>query len=355
LSNWYIRRNRRRFWRSRTETEASGGRQPPDAPANPSAWEPDKLAAYQTLYETLVALTKLLAPAIPFLAERMYQNLVVGVRAQGAEGSGSPESVHLCEYPTVDSSLLDESLNHRMATAQRVVSMGHRLRESADRRVRQPLAELKYACTSQQDADDIERLKDVIADELNVKTITREPNLDRLVHYLYKPNLKTLGPKLGKLLNAVKTVLPNLPEQIMAPLRKGETVTLKVNGEQVVLAPEDVMVSTEQASDWAAADDAGVQIALSTLLTPELMREGAARDFIRQVQQLRKDHDLEENDRIAITWQSADTEVAAAIEEWRETILNETRAATITQGATEAKPVTIGSTDVQLAIARTTT
>jgi len=338
LSNWYIRRNRRRFWRARSE-EASGGRQP--------AWEADKLAAYQTLYETLVTLTKLLAPCIPFLAERMYQNLVVGTGA-----SGAVESVHLCEYPSVDTTLLDESLNHRMATAQRVVSMGHRLRESADRRVRQPLAELKYACANAQDADDIAKLADVIADELNVKKITPAGNLDDLVHYSYKPNLKTLGPKLGKLLNAVKSVLPSLPEQIMSPLRKGQTVTLKVNGEEVVLSPEDVMVSTEQASDWAAADDAGVQIALATKLTPELSREGAARDFIRQVQQLRKDHDLEENERITITWSSPEPEIAAAIEEWRDTILNETRGNTIEPGSTNAKPVTIGSTDVQLEIKR---
>jgi isoleucyl-tRNA synthetase len=112
------------------------------------------------------------------------------------------------------------------------------------------------------------------------------------------------------------------------------------------------MVSTEQASDWAAADDAGVQIALATKLTPELIREGAARDFIRQVQQLRKDHDLEENERIIVTWQAAEKEIAAALGEWCDTILAETRAVRLDQGATSAKPVTIGSTDVQLEIKR---
>ncbi len=347
LSNWYIRRNRRRFWRARSEPEASA----------PGAWDPDKLAAYQTLYETLVTLTKLLAPCIPFLAERMYQNLVVGAvdsgSHQGADAPRSPdvpESVHLCDYPSVDPALLDESLNHRMATAQRVVSMGHRLREAADRRVRQPLAELKYACANAQDADDIARLADVIADELNVKRITPAGNLDDLVRYLYKPNLKTLGPKLGKQLNAVKNALPELGDKVLGPLRRGEPVTVTIGGSEITLAPEDVMVSTEQASDWAAADDAGVQIALSTKLTAELMREGAARDFIRQVQQLRKDHDLEENDRIAVTWQSSEPEIAAAIDEWRDTILAETRADRIEQKATDAKAVTIGSADVQLAI-----
>lgn len=340
LSNWYIRRNRRRFWRSRSDLPTTNYPLPTD-------WDPDKLAAYQTLYEVLVTLAKLLAPCIPFLAERMYQNLVVGVKAQGAK-----ESVHLCEYPAVDTALLDESLNHRMATAQRVVSMGHRLRETADRRVRQPLAELKYACTSAQDADDIARLADVIADELNVKKITPADNLDDLVHYTYKPNLKTLGPKLGKLLNAVKNALPTIGDKVLAPLRRGESVNITVDGSEIALSPDDVMVSTEQASDWAAADDAGVQIALATKLTPELIREGAARDFIRQVQQLRKDHDLDENERIIVTWQSAEKEIAAALSEWRDTILTETRADQINQGTTSAKPVTIGSTDVQLEIRR---
>jgi isoleucyl-tRNA synthetase len=342
LSNWYIRRNRRRFWRSRSDLPTTHNPQPTD-------WDPDKLAAYQTLNETLVTLTQLLAPCIPFLTERMYQNLVVGTKAAGAK-----ESVHLCDYPSVDPALLDESLNHRMATAQRVVSMGHRLRETADRRVRQPLAELKYATASAQDADDIAKLADVIADELNVKKITPADNLDDLVHYLYKPNLKTLGKKLGKLLNAVKTALPELGDKVLGPLRRGESVTITIEGSEVALAPEDVMVSTEQASDWAAADDAGVQIALATKLTPELIREGAARDFIRQVQQLRKDHDLEENERIIVIWQSVEPEIAAALSEWRDTILTETRADRIDQGATSAKPVTIGSTDVQLEIKRAT-
>jgi isoleucyl-tRNA synthetase len=386
LSNWYIRRNRRRFWRVRTEargqtsevSEGSGIRDqgsegkdsgfriqdsaggvaravPIHNPQPTPHWEEDKLAAYQTLYETLVTLSKLLAPCIPFLSERMYQNLVVGsVNAQGADAPRAPESVHLCDYPVVDAALLDESLNHRMATAQRVVSMGHRLRETADRRVRQPLAELKYACANLQDADDIAKLADVIADELNVKKLTPATNLDDLVHYTYKPNLKTLGPKLGKQLNAVKSALPTLGDKVLGPLRRGEPVTITIDGSEIALAPEDVMVSTEQASDWAAADDAGVQIALSTKLTPELIREGAARDFIRQVQQLRKDHDLDENERIVVAWQSDDADVAAALTEWDETIRAETRASRIEPGPVNAKAVTVGSADVRIAFARVT-
>ena len=201
LSNWYIRRNRKRFWKAREEGQGAKG------------WDTDKLAAYQTLYEVLLTLTKLLAPCIPFVTERMFQNLT-GTSSSPAPGS-SPSalglsSVHLQPYPEVNSALVDLSLNHRMALAQRVVKMGHRLREEANQRVRQPLAELKYACANPQESAEIAALADVIADELNVKQITHADNLDALVHYSYKPNLKTLGKKLGKLLGAVKDALTTL-------------------------------------------------------------------------------------------------------------------------------------------------
>lgn len=253
--------------------------------------------------------------------------------------------------------LLDESLNRRTATAQRVVKMGHRLREEANQRVRQPLAELQYACSNPQDAADIAALADVVADELNVKKLTSATNLDALVHYSYKPNLKTVGPKFGKLLNAIKTALPTIDGKLLAPLRKGESVTVPIGGQDVTLAPEDVLVSTEQAADWAAADDAGIQIALSTVLTPSLIREGMARDFIRQVQQLRKDHDLEENEKIEVEWAPVSENVElveAAVTEWLEPILSETRATAITPAGSlgEAKPVLIGEAEIRIAIKR---
>ncbi len=357
LSNWYIRRNRKRFWKAREERA-------PDV-SRGSEWDVDKLAAYQTLYEVLVTLTKLLAPCIPFVTERMFQNLTASGRRESAESdSGDTRSdsadlrlplasVHLQPYPEVNHSLIDTSLNHRMALAQRIVKMGHRLREEANQRVRQPLAELKYACANPQESAEIAALAEVIADELNVKQITPADNLDALVHYSYKPNLKTLGKKLGKQLGAVKDALTTVDAGTLAPLRKGESVTLTIAGQPVTLAPEDVLISTEQASDWACADDTGIQIALSTILTPALTREGMARDMIRQVQQLRKEHDLEENDRITIRWSAAAgvAEFETMVAEWRETILTETRADRIEQRATtDGKPVQIGEVEVRLSI-----
>ncbi|MEZ6051860.1 MAG: class I tRNA ligase family protein [Planctomycetaceae bacterium] len=327
LSNWYIRRNRRRFWRSKDASDS------------------DKTAAYQTLHEVLLTLTKLLAPSIPFLAERMYQNLASGGRQspvtqdeagagevdgalnkQGVDTPRSPGSVHLCDYPTVDESKLDPALNRKTAAVQTLVRLSHRLRETAELRVRQPLAELQFAANDAEIAAALEQSADIIADELNVKTVTRAEHLDELVSYAYKPNLKTLGPKYGKLLGAIRKELPEMEGALLAPLRNGKPVTVTLGGEEVTLEPDDVLVSTEQASDWASGDDAGIQVALSTALTPELLREGMARDFVRHVQQARKDAGLEITDRIQVQASVDEPEAKQAIEEWATYIQNETLA-----------------------------
>lgn len=325
LSNWYIRRNRRRFWRSR------------------DAQDQDKLAAYQTLYEVLVTLTKLLAPVIPFLAERMYANLVRNSDA------AAPESVHLCDYPEVDPALLDPALSERMELAQLVVNLGHGLREKTNLRVRQPLAELQFACGTPRQREAIENLADVIREELNVKKLTARDNLDDLVTYQYKPNLKTLGPKFGKGLGSISKSLANINPKTLAPLRRGETVTLAIDGVDYALAPEDVLVSTQQAADWVSADDRGVQIALSTVLTTELKQEGNARDFVRQVQQLRKDADLEIEDRIRVFYLTDDKETVAAIEAWDDYVRKETLADVVKRveaRAPQAKDVLVGAVEI---------
>ena len=333
LTNWYIRRNRRRFWRSKDASDT------------------DKTAAYQTLYEVLVTLCKALAPTIPFISERMYQNLVGGLREKADTAS---ESVHLCEYPLPDKSLLDPTLNLRTSTAQLVVKLGHKLREEKTLRVRLPLAELKFACSTAEQRAAVEHLGDVIKEELNIKQVTSADNLDDLVSYSFKPNLKMLGPRHGKLLGVIRTELPKLDPAILAPLRSGGSVTVELGGEQIELGPDDVMVSTEQASDWSCADEDGIQIAISTVTTPELEREGMARDFVRQVQQLRKDADLPIQDRITVQFQSDGSEIATAVTEWADYIQNETLADSIQSGeaAVDVKPVSIGDAKSQIWIAR---
>ena len=349
LSNWYIRRNRRRFWRSKDASDT------------------DKNAAYETLYEVLVTLCRLLAPGIPFLTERMYQNLVLGqdllgsgIRehseaARNADQSGYtstlPSSVHLCDYPTADTSLLDADLNLRMASAQKVVRLGHKLREESNLRVRQPLAELRFASSNADTAAAIAKLGDVIGEELNIQKVIRQDNLDSLVKYAYKPNLKTLGPKYGKLLNALRTKLPELGDAVLAPLRRGQNLTVELEGQSVDLTPDDVLVSTEQAAEWVCSDDSGIQVAISTILTPELIREGMSRDFVRQVQQLRKDANLNIQDRIKVEYHSPDKTVQAMVAEWGDYIRGETLADTIDFSASpgvETKSVNVGESVVNI-------
>ena len=349
LSNWYIRRNRRRFWRSKDASDT------------------DKTAAYETLYEVLVRLSQLLAPCIPFLTERMYQNLVLGRQLSTADPSTGvglseahpstalalPESVHLCDFPTSDSSLLDEDLNQRMAAVQVVVKLGHKLREENTLRVRQPLAELQFSAKNQTTAAAINHLADVIQEELNIEKVTQQDNLDDLVGYSYKPNLKTLGPKYGKLLGLLRTKLPELGDATLAPLRQGENLSVEIDGNTIDLTPADVLISTEQAEDWVCADESGLQIAISTVLTDDLKRKGMSRDFVRQVQQLRKEADLHIQDRIRVEYHSEDNLVQAMIAEWSDFICGETLAESIEFVSTapeNTKQVSVGDSPVTIHI-----
>ncbi|GAB5441253.1 MAG: hypothetical protein Fues2KO_16020 [Fuerstiella sp.] len=350
LSNWYIRRNRRRFWRSKDASDT------------------DKTAAYETLYEVLVRLSQLLAPCIPFLTERMYQNLVLArdvsdfleseisnLKSQIANSNGSlPGSVHLCDYPSADAGLLDKDLNRRMAAAQQVVKLGHKLREENTLRVRQPLAELQYAAADDQTAAAIGQLSDVIKEELNIEQITQQANLDDLVGYSYKPNLKTLGPKYGKLLGVLRKQLPELGDDVLAPLRRGENLTIDIDGNTIDLTPDDVLISTEQAADWVCADESGIQIAISTVLTDDLIRKGMSRDFVRHVQQLRKDAGLHIQDRIRIEYHSEDNQVQAMVAEWSDYIRGETLADDIefiSSPPADAKTVSVGDAATTIWIA----
>lgn len=335
LSSWYIRRNRSRFWRSK------------------NAGDQDKLAAYQTLYEVLVTLTKLLAPMIPFLSERMYQNLVVNSQGTNQSSGGNPESVHLCAYPSTDFAILDRDLNENMATAQAVVALGHKLRVEANQRVRQPLPELRVSTSSPAQRDAIDRLSDVIREELNVKKVTMSESLADIVKYTYKANLKTLGPKYGKLLNLLREKLPTLSGDLLAPLRTGQSVKITLDGHEITVAPEDVQVGTEQATGWNCTDDRGIQLALSTELNPSLVREGMARDFIRQVQQLRKDADLEIENRIGVEYFTDDEQVIEMLVQWADLIQGETLADQLSPLAVspdEISPVNIGDEKVFIRI-----
>lgn len=335
LSSWYIRLNRKRFWRSK------------------NAGDRDKLAAYQTLYEALVTLTKALAPMIPFLSERLYQNLVVNADLPDRQHGDIPESVHLCAYPEPDFTILDRDLNERMSTAQLVAALGRKLRDEVNLRVRQPLPELRVSTSTPAQRDAIERLNDVIREELNVKKLTLSESLADIVKYVYKANLKTLGPKYGKLLNLLREKLPTVDGNVMVPLRSGQPVTITLDGNEITLAAEDVQIGTEQATGWVCADDRGVQLALSIELTPALIREGMARDFIRQIQELRKKADLEIENRIIIEYSTLEAQVLEMLSEWAELIQGETLAdklIRVSQTDSEFTSVKVGDFEVLVRI-----
>ncbi|MBX3439205.1 MAG: isoleucine--tRNA ligase, partial [Planctomycetaceae bacterium] len=250
---------------------------------------------------------------------------------------------------------MDPELNWRTQQVQTLVRLAHRLRETAEQRVRQPLAELRFACADERQAAALEQSTDIIADELNVKAVTREDHLDDLVRYSFKPNLKTLGPKYGKLLGAIRNELPQVDPQLLKALRNDESVTLVLGGEEVTLAPEDVLISTEQASDWASGDEAGIQVALSTALTPELIREGMARDFVRHIQQARKDAALDITDRIRIAYATDDADAQKAAQEWSAYIQSETLADALEskpQVGAAARSVLIGESQVLFVMSR---
>jgi len=319
LSNWYIRRNRRRFWRSRGEDDR------------------DKLAAYQTLYEVLVTLCKLLAPIVPFLTERIYQNLVRSSTADITQFSvlSTRPSVHLADFPEIYAALIDESLSFRMAVAKQVVATGHALREQAKQRVRQPLSELRVAATDPHQRDAVERLAPVILEELNIKRLTIAESLGDLTSIAAKSNFAALGPRYGKQVPAIAAALAAVPPELLRKLQAGESIALTVDGRIVDLAPSDVNIQVSTKAGWFVGDAGPVQVAIDATVTPELAREGLGRDVVRQIQQYRKDLNLEIQDRIAVTFHADDAELARAIAEWESYIRQETLCDSLAAGSAD--------------------
>ncbi|MGI5939760.1 MAG: isoleucine--tRNA ligase [Thermoleophilia bacterium] len=272
LSNWYVRRSRRRFWKSEADT--------------------DKLAAYLTLNECLITLSTLLAPFTPFLAEELYQNLV-------AERSPDvPESVHLTDWPVADEAFIDEDLSFRMATARQVVNLGRAARNSAQIKTRQPIEVVVVAAGPQQRSA-VAGLADVVAEELNVKTIEYAEGAGELVSYVIKPNYRTLGPKFGKKMPAVAAAVAALPaDEIGDRVGDGRSVMVEVEGGEYEFTPEDLIVEAHEREGFKVEREGGVAVAISTHLSPDLLREGLARELVHHIQNTRKAADFQIDDRI---------------------------------------------------------
>jgi len=298
LSNWYLRRSRRRFWKSESDD--------------------DKHAAYATLYEALVTVSHLLAPSMPFLAEEVYQNLVRKVDSKAAE------SVHLADWPAWQPALVDDKLNREMLLVMKLASVGHAARNKANRKVRQPLLEVAFSVGNADEMRVIELYEEILADELNVKRVRSLDTAGEVVSYTLNPLPKQLGQKYGRRFPAIRTALAALEaEEAGRRLLDGHAVEVNVEEEVFNILPEEVEVRALAREGYAVASEGAILAALVTDLTPELVHEGLAREFVRRVQDLRKQADLDISDRIRLFY-SATPGLSEAVHAFTEYIVGET-------------------------------
>ncbi|MGC3970812.1 MAG: DUF5915 domain-containing protein [Pirellulales bacterium] len=334
LSNWYVRRSRDRFWAEDKQDQ-------------------DKLDAYWTLYECLVTTTKLIAPFTPFLAETMWQNLAVAGCGNGKDGaSRTLESVHLCDYPTPDAAAIDAALSAQMNLMREVVSLGRSARMGAKLKVRQPLAKVEICLASNAHQGWLEQHCELIREELNVKKVEFATRADEYVAYTVLPDLKKLGPKLGKRLPLVKQALAKVDAAaLLRQLEAENKASLELADGPLVLDAEEVQVRLQAKPGWAAARCAAGVVVVSTEVTPELVAEGLARDFVHSVQNIRKDLDCGYTDRIEIGVVGEAGEAVAALGAFADYIRSETLATALKfEAAAGVAPVEVSVGGVMLQV-----
>jgi len=301
LSNWYVRRSRDRFW---SEDKNA----------------PDKLDAYWTLYECLLSTAKLVAPFVPFLAEAIWRNL-----AAAEFGKRVLESVHLADFPQVDEAAIDSNLSQRMSLVREIVSLGRAARMGAKLKVRQPLAKVEVILADRAQQPWLQDHAGLIAEELNVKLVEFTEKADQYISYTVLPDLKKLGPRLGKQLPELKKYLGSADAAaLLAEMEKSGNVTLKLPGGDVVLDSQDLQVRLQAKAGWAAAQGALCVVVLATELDDVLVAEGLARELVHSIQTARKDLNLDYTDRIEIAIVTEDAALGDAAERFRDYIQGET-------------------------------
>ncbi len=294
LTNWYIRRSRRRFWKSQDDT--------------------DKRQAYDTLNYVLLQLSKIAAPFVPFISESIYRNL---------RTDAMPESVHLCDFPEADRAQRDEALEADMAIVMTIVRMGRQLRTDHSLKVRQPLASLHIVSHSAALLERIKGYGDIICEELNVRELAYDTNETSLAVLKGKADFRKLGPRMGPNMGAAAKVIAQLDQDALVAITAGEGVTVSVAGESVELAASDVMIERAPKDGLVVASEGDIVVALETALDADLIAEGLAREFVNKVQSMRKTADFEVTQRVVVRF-VADAEVAAAVAMHTETIQGET-------------------------------
>ncbi len=316
LSNWYIRRNRRRFWKGEQGE--------------------DKQAAYDTLYECLLTISKLMAPLAPFFSDWMYQAL-----------SGSEDSAHLALYPEVNDNVIDAPLEKRMESAQIVSSLVRQMRERAKLRVRQPLSRILIPVARRSEIDELRKIEDIIRDEVNVKRVEYiEAGDSDVIKLKAKANFKSLGAKLGAMMKAVAMRVQKLSQDELRAYQSSGSLTLDIDGTTATLEHGDIEIFAEDVEGWLVSSEGIITVALDTAITPELLSEGIAREFVNRVQNLRKDSGFDVTDRIGIYVTSESHEVLEAVSKFTDLIQQETLATAISIDA--PAPVESSSADFDI-------
>ncbi|WP_114777666.1 isoleucine--tRNA ligase [Botryobacter ruber] len=304
LSNWYVRLNRKRFWKGE--------------------YNEDKVAAYQTLYTCLETIAKLASPIAPFYTEQLFRDL------NSVSGRNSVESVHLADYPEVAEGAIDKDLEERMQLAQTVSSLVHSLRKKHMIKVRQPLQRILIPVLNEKTKEQVQAVEDLIMSEVNVKTIEYIDDTSGILVKKIKPNFKKLGQVFGPKMKLVAAAVQKMGQEDIATLeREGGFNIQLAEDDTAVLTPEDVEITSEDIPGWLVASEGRLTVALDITITEELKQEGIARDLVNRIQNLRKDSNLEVQDKINITFAKAAPEVNAAIENYQDYIATETQAFSI--------------------------
>ncbi len=324
MSNWYVRRSRERFW-------AKG-------------MEQDKINAYMTLYTALVTVSKLAAPMIPFMTEDIYQNLVRSI------DKDAPVSIHLCDYPEANAAWIDKELETNMDELLKIVVLGRACRNAANIKNRQPIGKMYVKAPLE--------LKDfyldIIADELNIKEIEFAEDVESFISYSFKPQLKTVGPKYGKLLNGIRQELSSLDgAKAMKELKENGALKFEVNGAEVVLTEEDLLIETAQMDGFVSESDGDTSVVMDTKLTPELIEEGFVREIISKVQTMRKEAGFEVTDKISVSARDND-KILKVMKDHEEEIKSEVLAEEMLLGETKGyeKEWNINKEKVTMAVSK---
>ena len=324
LTNWYIRRSRRRFWKSQDDA--------------------DKLHAYRTLRYVLVQLCKVAAPFTPFISDAIYRNL---------RGRNMPESVHLCDFPAADDAARNPELEQRMALAQTVVKLGRQLRTDHDLKVRQPLARLHVVSADPAVRQQVAAFAELVTDELNIKELVTDADESALAHIQMKADFRKLGPRFGAKMKLAAAAISSLSAAEAAQLAAGHPVTVTLDGAPERIEPSDVVIQRTPREGLVVAAGEHVLVAIETALSPELIREGLAREFVSKLQNLRKEADFDVSQRIAIEF-VADEEVAAAVQAHLPYITGETlaRSCARLQSLPDATTLDLNGRTCQVRVAR---